>query len=108
MPLNLYIVNNMWFDIQGKDLKVQGFKRIFKVNLEKPLLSKGFQVCIQNVVSSFKVNKRPTDPEAFSGLMWNYRRPHGPVLECTVLILEWQELNTLASTTTTIVVVLVV
>jgi hypothetical protein len=27
----------MWFDIQGKALKVQGFKRIFKVNLEQPL-----------------------------------------------------------------------
>jgi hypothetical protein len=30
----------MWFDIQGKALKVQGFKRIFKANLEKPF--KGF------------------------------------------------------------------
>jgi hypothetical protein len=38
----------MWFDIQGKASKVQGFKRIFKENLEKPLLRfkdlKDFQV----------------------------------------------------------------
>jgi hypothetical protein len=53
----------MWFDIQGIALKVQGFKRIFKVKLEKPF--KGF--------SRIGLMKRPTDSEFGSLFPWNYR-----------------------------------
>jgi hypothetical protein len=55
----------MWFDIQGKALKVQGFKKSFKVNLEKPL--KVFHGSNFNKTSNGFGSLFPL------GLMWNYR-----------------------------------